>query len=376
MADKAGTEHSSGQRLGNVFSSFVKTCCNTGLKQSIWISTLVFFLIVFVGVGAFVSRQNLEPVGDNSSGTTCDGELSFTDEETVVLQTIIIIGATLSCLGSSFIIFSYFYFVDLRTFPYKLIMFLSVADFFSSLTYIIGFQNEAKTCFESSYLCFFTAGITQFFDVASFFWMAVIVFNIWQILDLRKGPEIYLNEKYYHLVSWGIPALLLIIVTSTDALGDAGNWCWIRRSHPVERMLCYYVILMMIMVFNIVLYCRIYASLNDQNAGQKRAIMKRMTLYLLIFLFIRFWSVLNRVAELANGEHGIFPLMLLHSLFSPLQGFANAIVYGLNRKIKSQYAELCRGCCGMRMEGFGHAFSTVEDPHRRSSGGSHSDTKA
>ena len=34
----------------------------------------------------------------------------------------------------------------------------------------------------------------------------------------------------------------------------------------------------------------------------------------------------------------------MHSLFSPVQGFANALVYGLNRKIMNHYASLCCRC--------------------------------
>ena len=145
------------------------------------------------------------------------------------------------------------------------------------------------------------------------------------------------NEPYYHAYAWGLPALLLIIVTGTGALGDAGNWCWIKRSHMAARMLCYYVPLIIIMIFNALEYFLIGTSLKNQGASQQQAIMKRLRLYIVVFVFCRFWSVLNRVTEAINGDHGIFAFMLMHSLFSPLQGFANSIVYGLNKKILRTY---------------------------------------
>ena len=71
--------------------------------------------------------------------------------------------------------------------------------------------------------------------------------------------------------------------------------------------------------------------------------MHRMILYIGAFLFLRSWSVLNRFVEAVDGNVGVFPLMFLHSLFSHIQGLANALVYGFNKKLKDHYYNLCCG---------------------------------
>ena len=327
------------------------TCCNTGGKQVVWGTSLIFFLILFIAMGGYYSRQQQSMQAALENNTICATGTDFGTGEQLALQGVVITGAVLSMMGSFFIIFSFFAFPDLQTFPYKLIMFLSLADFFSSSTYILAVQDvgldpeDLGSCFEDNFMCFFSAGMSQYFDFASFLWMGVISFNIYQVFVKQRGSDVVQFEKYYHLVCWGVPAFFLIIVTATDALGDAGNWCWIKRDHQLERWLCYYVPLLVVMVFNVASYVQVNKAIKAANMNQQKAFMGRMVLYIGAFLFIRCWSLLNRFVELVDGNVGVFPLMFLHSLFSPAQGVANALVYGFNKKLKDHYYHLC---CGNR----------------------------
>jgi len=327
-------------------------CCNTPCKQVTWGVNLIFFVILFVAMGGYYSRLEADKTFFVGNATLCETQGDFETSERLSLQVVTIIGAVFSMLGSSFIIISFFAFKDLQTFPYKLIMFLSVADFFSSSTYILAVQDlginpedKGTDCFEDNFMCFFTAGMSQYFDFASFLWMGVISFNIYQIMVKRVGEGAKDFEKIYHLVCWGVPAFFLIIVTATDGLGDAGNWCWIKHDHQVERWLCYYIPLMIVMGFNCATYCAINRATKKLNMRNQEAVNRRMVLYVGAFLFLRSWSVLNRFVELVDGNVGVFPLMFLHSMFSPVQGLANALVYGFNKKTKGHYYNLC---CGNR----------------------------
>ena len=70
----------------------------------------------------------------------------------------------------------------------------------------------------------------------------------------------------------------------------------------------------------------------------KNAIIRRLKLYLVVFLITRIPSITNRVAEMVSQE-STFVLILLHAIFSPLQGFLNALIYGMNKKITRQWKE-------------------------------------
>ena len=145
---------------------------------------------------------------------TMSCKFTFSEEQLRTIEIITYIGASLSILGCCLIILSYVKFTVLRTFPYKLIVFLSLADLFASIAYFLNLsagQTEAEKCAGGSG-CILAAVVTQFFDVATFFWTAVIAFNLRQVLIENKGRVVENYELYYHLVAWGIPALLAVIV--------------------------------------------------------------------------------------------------------------------------------------------------------------------
>lgn len=117
--------------------------------------------------------------------------------------------------------------------------------------------------------------MSEFFDCATFFWTAVIAFNIHQVLAQGKGRTVERYEIYYHLVAWGappprasgrgrrcsrvlccfvrlsgVPAVFLIIAIVADAFGDAGNWCWITAEHQGLRFALYYIPLICVFIWN------------------------------------------------------------------------------------------------------------------------------
>ena len=183
-------------------------CCSSGCKQVTWGVSLIFSLILLIAIGGYYSRLEQNNVLIGTNATVCESGGGFETGERLALQVVVVIGAVLSMCGSFFIIVSFFSFPDLQTFPYKLIMFLSLADFFSSSTYILAIQDvglspeDVGDCFEDNFMCFFTAGMSQYFDMASFLWMGVISFNIYQVFVKQRGNDVVEFEKYYHMVCW------------------------------------------------------------------------------------------------------------------------------------------------------------------------------
>ena len=235
----------------------------------------------------------------------------------------------------------------MRSFPLKLICMLSVADWFASLQYYVGFDNIATKCFEPYFQCSLSATMSQFFEMASFCWTTVIALNIYSVLVARQGENVESHEGYYHAFAWGLPMILLVIVASTGSLGDAGNWCWIKQENYVERWFGYYIPLLIMVVTNLVLYVMIGRGLKTFASVQKVPIIQRLRIYLLVFLISRFPSILNRGFELISGGETSFFLILLQSIFGPMQGFCNAVIYGSTKKLKGQWADFLRskGIC-------------------------------
>jgi hypothetical protein len=144
------------------------------------------------------------------------------------------------------------------------------------------------------------------------------------------------NERRYHMVAWGVPGLLAILVGSLNAYGDAGNWCWIKESEPVIRFFCYYLPLILVIACNLVSFVLVGRSLRDDSSAEG-AVVFRLRLYLLVFVVVRLPGVVDRIQNALSPDEPVFIIVLLHSLLSPLQGFANSLVYGCNRQVANEY---------------------------------------
>mmetsp|Transcript_21156 Transcript_21156/g.60180 ORF Transcript_21156/g.60180 Transcript_21156/m.60180 type:complete len:329 (-) Transcript_21156:31-1017(-) len=268
----------------------------------------------------------------------------YSPSETFVLRLVTITGAALSACGCLFIMVSYCAFHATRTFPYKLVLMLSIANLGSSMAYFIGLPGpedklgDAIVC-SSTVACYVAAVMTQFFDLASFLWIATIAFNIYLVMVLERGREVEGNESKYHLFAWGAPLIACALIAFMQGFGDAGLWCWIPVNKQALRFTFYYLPLVLVFIYTSVSYACVARSV--QNRTQQAVVNMRLRLYVLVFVFVRIWSVIHRTQNYLSGEPA-YALALLHSLFSPLQGFANALVYGCNKQVVAQYCSLAR----------------------------------
>mmetsp|Transcript_25529 Transcript_25529/g.82260 ORF Transcript_25529/g.82260 Transcript_25529/m.82260 type:complete len:319 (-) Transcript_25529:52-1008(-) len=283
---------------------------------------------------------------EDCDASRTEGE-DFSDAQLRTLKRITLSSAILSMMGSSFIIFSYFYFVQLRTLAYRMIVFLSVADFFSSISYVIGAIASTKDRCPDGW-CYLTAVMSQYFDVATFLWTACIAFNIHQVLVKNVGHAVEGYQKFYHMLCWGLPAVLAGIAGIANVYGDSGNWCWIRHDRQWARLTFFYAPLVIVFCYNaMVFYFTVRAV---RHSLQQSAIAFRLRLYILVFFMVKVFSVINRLQNAVDPNNPVLFLYIMQSFFEPLQGLGNALVYGLNKMVITQYrlrfrnSVFCR-CC-------------------------------
>lgn len=179
--------------------------------------------------------------------------------------------ACLSLFGSAAIILNYFLFINKKSqLLYKLILFLSVADFGGSLTICVSqillFLNTYEGVAYTLDLCkVFRAGI-NFFFVSSFFWTAAIALHFY--LSARQKAQI--PHYYFHIVCWGLPAIFTIILLSTGMITkDGTTWCTNTR---LGHWLFWYGPLILSFLWNATAYTLIilyYRSQGDGRRGMK-----------------------------------------------------------------------------------------------------------
>lgn len=94
--------------------------------------------------------------------------------ETVVYvseRVVVLFSCALSFLGSSLIILTYIIWSDLRTTPRKLLVYLSVSDWLSAVSYAFGVW---KVFHKDSLDCVVQGAISTFANTSSFFWTVAI----------------------------------------------------------------------------------------------------------------------------------------------------------------------------------------------------------
>jgi hypothetical protein len=128
----------------------------------------------------------------------------LTPGQTQALTRINVGASALSFAGSFFIALCYVFFKDLRSFPFKLVFYLSLSDMFCSLFNLLGNPGEGLLCYAQGYS-------TQFFSVASFLWTTTIAFTLHRTVVKHK-VDVEGFGLYFHGYVWG--KLLISLISS------------------------------------------------------------------------------------------------------------------------------------------------------------------
>jgi len=287
------------------------------------------------------------------------GHEFFPDSLEEILDIITVTTATLSCLGSLFIIFTFLKFQQVRTFPYRLALNLSICDLGAEMWYLpllithkTGVENRTG---EPDAWCFAIGTITQFFTIAGFIWTVVISYNVYFsiILNIHTHSK---KMTAYHVWTWSIaavfaalPAIIPVLsqkinnASSDDISSGYGfynNWCWIANDAKLLAIICFDLPLFITIALITLFYCLSIQGLHSKETaveGLRGRLQTKLHLYLFVFLACRFFGVVNRIAQLVAPCCPVFGLWVMQELFTPLQGIGNAIVYGLNYTIRTLY---------------------------------------
>lgn len=256
-------------------------------------------------------------------------------------ETIIILKrltSSLSLIGCVFMILVILLFRKYNILAQRLILYLSIAAFFDSIGYIMGDMTPDGA------RCDFEAWWLTYFDWTVLMWVSCLTFNLYFNVIKQRRTEHF--EKYYHVVSWLFPSLLLSLLPLIgDNYGPAGAWCWIKHDSPVWRFLIWYVPLFIIIIILFIVYSYITYFLRKQVSSWQgnydpeteryneliKEDIKVLKAYPFVYLCL---SVIPLILRLHNAftEEGddVFALWILTVICAPLQGAVNAVVFGLD----------------------------------------------
>ncbi|NXK90709.1 GP157 protein, partial [Formicarius rufipectus] len=281
-------------------------------------------------------------------------------------RAVVLLSCVLSCVGSALLLCSHALWPELRTRPRQLLLYLSLADLLSALSYFYGVLQDFPG---PSWDCVLQGALSTFANTSSFFWtMAVALYLYLSIV--RGSPTGTGLLCCFHAVSWGVPLAITAAAVALKKIGyDASNvsvgWCWVNldaEDRVLWMLLTGKLWEILAYVTLPVLYILIKKHINRAHAAlseyrpilsgaapfQPRASIadKKLVLIPVIFIFLRIWSTVRFILTLCNSPAVQNPvLVVLHGIGNTFQGGANCIMFVLcTRVVRTRLLSfLC--CC-------------------------------
>ncbi|KAE8440800.1 hypothetical protein EG329_006556 [Mollisiaceae sp. DMI_Dod_QoI] len=306
-----------------------------------------------------------------------------------VLNLVIVTVSVLSAVGAGWIIFSFVIFRSLRTFRHQLILGLAISDFLMALNFL---SSSAKNLtgpnigipLEKTF-CSFNGFMIQVFVVQTDYWVLTIAICTYLILANHKHQSSWIQD--HKVVTWVLPWTLSLLWAAVGlgvvGYGDIGAWCWFTsdRTRLLVNFLPRWIIIIIILALYLRLYFLIHKAHNrfmsfDEDAtgslqgssalrsgagptfsinvstgadgdcdragaqsrhtriGRASPVLKRisyqMMTYPLVYMFI--WTIPTaiRIYQATTGESAPFGVGTVDKSCIVIQGFADAIIYGVN----------------------------------------------
>ena len=275
----------------------------------------------------------------------------FTQAQFEVLKVVSAVAATLSVCGSAFIIHTFHMIRSQRPVALHIIYWLSVSDLVSSFIYIVDASttaNEDSSPNCPNGLCVFLGASTQFFGVAAIVWNTLIAVNM-HLTVLLVSRIVHEEHRYLmklHAAAWSAALVTTLATGAAGGLGSAGQWCWISEGSAWARWLFFYAPIVVSLTYSLGVYLKVRQRIilarkqagDDQSDRPVEKLMARFRAFLCVYGLIHAFRILNRAQELAQPNSPSFVLALLHSIFGPMQGLGNALVYGFTPRVRRLYA--------------------------------------
>ena len=271
----------------------------------------------------------------NFTNDTSSCTVSGNFNQGATYRVISIATGSLSLIGTVFIVLSFAAFKHLRaSLGFRLIFFLSISNLISALQVIVQSSNEH--CHNSA--CTVGAWMSQFGNLSGIFWVAFIGLNFFLAISgvNHTADAVKFNkhkEKIFHSIAWGLPALFTVIAGSAGMFGVAGMWCWITGSFIAARIIMYDVWIIMVYIWSAFLL--VWVCMKQRLMKEIPTVARRLIYYILVFFICNLFTIVGTFSFYLQQEDTEW-IRIAIALFEPLHGFLNALVYGLNVKVKSR----------------------------------------
>ncbi|XP_022801231.1 uncharacterized protein LOC111338930 [Stylophora pistillata] len=161
-----------------------------------------------------------------------NGSPGLTEEDETILEIITYVGLSLSILGIFLTIILYSFLTDIWQPLSQIRLSLSVALGTGQIIFLAGINATENTT-----SCIIAAAFLQYFLMAAFCWM--FVDGIYFYLFLVKVYNVNTKMHMYHVISWGLP-IIMVVISLSIASGKDGiqsftseKYCWLSSTNSL-----------------------------------------------------------------------------------------------------------------------------------------------
>ena len=186
------------------------------------------------------SYANLDLTQDDDSN--CSAPISQHHYMTFLTM----VSSCFAMAGSALIIVTFILWKDIRTVARAIVVFLSIADFFTAAGYLFGaivnylHQHEELGHKEYQYLCRAQSFITTTFPISSFLWTSHLAIYLFVAIVIANPTLAKKLVIVFHITGWGIPLAICLPSLITGHLGGSNdqasvNWCFIHFNGTADN---------------------------------------------------------------------------------------------------------------------------------------------
>ncbi|XP_043919494.1 G-protein coupled receptor 157 [Protopterus annectens] len=238
------------------------------------------------------------------------------------VEIIILVSCILSFLGSFLIITTYITWPELRTKPRQLLVFLSVTDMLSAISYFYGVFMSFDS---NSWDCVTQGAVSTFANTSSFFWTVAVAIYLYVVIVKANKKVADGLVVWFHLICWCVPLLITVTAVALKKIGyDASavsvGWCWIRidaGDHMLWMLLTGKIWEFIAYISLPVLYILIKVHIHTAHSAlaEYRPLLvrtssyqssssiadKKLTFIPIIFIILRIWSTVRFILAICNS---------------------------------------------------------------------------
>ncbi|KAI6380798.1 hypothetical protein MCOR25_001472 [Pyricularia grisea] len=302
------------------------------------------------------------------------------DEEQRILSTAIVIATSLSILGAGGIILSFATFRDLRLFRHRLILGLAISDFLRAVVILVpaalDLANQPLTAISNYSACVCDGFMVQLFVTQSDYWILMIAIYTFIIVTGQNQTAAWIDNHQIIVLAipWAISVTSASVSLTISSYNDIGSWCWIHEENI--RLWYNFVPRWTIIIAMLVMYARISVVLRKaqrgfgtaasrrttagrpnsgepkqdsldsfeplslaeeggrcsvtENSNRLRKLARHMALYPIIYIILWILPTIVVLYHVSTNTPAPFPLQTVDKSFIVIQGFVNAITYGVS----------------------------------------------